>query len=150
MRAALAYPQSPDAYNDAELQTVLRTVRMPQLADQLDVESNWSHKLSGGEQQRVAIARTLLKKPRWIFADEATSALDGATETVLYQALLEMVRSQGGGMLSIAHRASVAAFHTRRWVLEPFEDEGQANSADGDITDRHTSFHVVEHGGLAE
>ncbi len=150
LRAALAYPQSPDAYNDAELQTVLRTVRMPQLADQLDVESNWSHKLSGGEQQRVAIARTLLKKPRWIFADEATSALDGATETVLYQALLEMVRSQGGGMLSIAHRASVAAFHTRRLVLEPFEDEGQANSADGDITDRHTSFHVVEHGGLAE
>mgnify|MGYP003585965422 CR=1 FL=1 len=147
LRAALAYPQSPDAYSDAELQAVLHTVRMPQLAQQLDVESNWTHKLSGGEQQRVAIARALLKKPRWIFADEATSALDGATETVLYQALLDMVRAQGGGMLSIAHRPSVAAFHTRRWVLEPISQAAEASEGtqDAESTTAHrASFQVVE------
>lgn len=148
LRAALAYPQPPDAYSDAELQAVLHTVRMPQLAQQLDVESNWTHKLSGGEQQRVAIARALLKKPHWIFADEATSALDGATETVLYQALLDMVRAQGGGMLSIAHRPSVAAFHTRRWVLEPIdptaETDEAAHAADGAAAQQHAGYHVVE------
>jgi putative ATP-binding cassette transporter len=38
----------------------------------------WGQKLSGGEQQRLAIARVLLKQPAWVFADEATSALDEA------------------------------------------------------------------------
>ncbi|MDO5653141.1 MAG: ABC transporter ATP-binding protein/permease [Brachymonas sp.] len=122
LRAALAYPQPVDAYSDEALQAVLHTVRMPQLASLLDVKSNWSHKLSGGEQQRVAIARVLLKQPHWIFADEATSALDATTEATLYQALLEMVRANGGGLLSVAHRESVVAFHTRRWVLEPVGD----------------------------
>ena len=121
LRAALAYPEAVDAYTDDALQQVLAQVRMGHLAASLDMENNWSQKLSGGEQQRVAIARTLLKQPRWIFADEATSALDEATEALLYQQLLAMVQAQGGGMLSIAHRASVAAFHARRWVLEPVD-----------------------------
>ena len=130
LRAALSYPQPPDAYSDAALHEVLRTVRMPHLAEQLDAESNWSHQLSGGEQQRVALARALLKQPRWLLADEASSALDEATEAHLYEALLQMVRAQGGGLLSIAHRPGVAAFHDRRWVLEP-RDGGDA-------------YHVVE------
>ncbi|MDO4794516.1 MAG: ABC transporter ATP-binding protein/permease [Brachymonas sp.] len=124
LRAVLAYPQPPDAYDDAALQQVLHTVRMPHLAAWLDTESNWSHKLSGGEQQRVALARALLKQPRWLLADEATSALDEATEAHLYEALLHMVRAQGGGLLSVAHRPGVAAFHNRRWVLEPQADDG--------------------------
>lgn len=123
LRAVLAYPQPPDAYDDAALQQVLHTVRMPHLADALDTESNWSHKLSGGEQQRVALARALLKQPRWLLADEATSALDEATEAHLYGALLHMVRERGGGLLSVAHRPGVAAFHNRRWVLEPQTDD---------------------------
>ena len=121
LRAALSYPQPPNAYDSPALQKVLHTVRMPHLADFLDVESNWSHKLSGGEQQRVAIARTLLRRPNWIFADEATSALDEATEAWLYEALLQMVQAQGGGLLSVAHRPGVAVFQSRRWVLEPDE-----------------------------
>ncbi|MDO4770061.1 MAG: ABC transporter ATP-binding protein/permease [Brachymonas sp.] len=123
LRAVLAYPQPPNAYDDTALQQVLHTVRMPHLAGLLDTESNWSHKLSGGEQQRVALARALLKRPRWLLADEATSALDEATEAHLYAALLEMVRAQGGGLLSVAHRPGVAAFHNRRWVLEPQADD---------------------------
>ena len=121
LRAALSDPQPPNAYDSPALQKVLHTVRMPHLADFLDVESNWSHKLSGGEQQRVAIARTLLRRPNWIFADEATSALDEATEAWLYEALLQMVQAQGGGLLAVAHRPGVAVFHSRRWVLEPDE-----------------------------
>ena len=83
--------------------------------------NNFPAQLSGGEQQRVAIARILLRRPHWIFADEATSALDEATEAWLYEALLQMVQAQGGGLLSVAHRPGVAVFHSRRWVLEPDE-----------------------------
>ena len=85
----------------------------------LDDADAWSQKLSGGEQQRLAIARVLLKAPQWVFADEATSALDAATEKSVYQRLSEQVTKTGGGLVSIAHRASVAAFHTRNWTLVP-------------------------------
>ncbi len=123
LRAALAYPAAENAYDDAELRRVLEIVRMPQLVEQLDYRENWGHKLSGGEQQRVAIARALLRQPRWIFADEATSALDAPTEERLYRELIAMVRANGGGLLSVAHRQSVAAFHDRLWVLQPNPDE---------------------------
>lgn len=124
LRAALAYPNDENSYSTQRMEQVLEQVRMPHLAPMLDARENWGHKLSGGEQQRVAIARALLKQPQWIFADEATSALDADTEEVLYHALGDMVRSNGGGLLSVAHRASVAAFHARTWQLQALPEGG--------------------------
>ncbi|MFZ3221149.1 MAG: ABC transporter ATP-binding protein/permease [Rhodoferax sp.] len=118
LRDALAYPVPASRYADAALRQALHEALLPQLASQLDLADAWSQKLSGGEQQRLAIARVLLKKPQWVFADEATSALDAAAETALYQRLLDLVAERQGGLVSIAHRPSVAAFHTRQWVLE--------------------------------
>ena len=117
LRDALAYPDAPDSYNDAQLRQALTDALLPQLADQLDHPDAWSQKLSGGEQQRLAIARVLLKKPQWVFADEATSALDEATEGSIYQRLLALVDTTRGAIISIAHRPSVANFHTRVWRL---------------------------------
>ncbi len=117
LREALAYPESAGRYPDAQMQAALSEALLPHLAGELDRVDAWSQKLSGGEKQRLAIARVLLKQPQWVFADEATSALDPAAEETVYKKLLAMVDKAGGGIVSIAHRASVAAFHDSRWEL---------------------------------
>ena len=73
-------------------------------------------KLSGGEKQRVAIARTVLKNPSILILDEATSALDSATEREIQQNLRELAR--GRTTLSIAHRLSTVVDAHEILVLE--------------------------------
>lgn len=119
LRQALAYPQSENQFSDDALRHALNEALLPHLVDQLDVVSRWTQQLSGGEQQRLALARVLLKQPRWIFADEATSALDEAAEQVLYPKLLQMVQAQGGALVSVAHRPGVLSYHQQKWVFEP-------------------------------
>ena len=73
-------------------------------------------KLSGGEKQRVGIARTLLKDPPILILDEATSALDTETEMEIQNELKAM--GQGRTVLTIAHRLSTIADADRIVVLE--------------------------------
>ena len=73
-------------------------------------------KLSGGEKQRVGIARTLLKNPPILVLDEATSALDTQTERDIQDSLHLM--GQGRSVITIAHRLSTIADSDRILVLE--------------------------------
>jgi ATP-binding cassette subfamily B protein len=73
-------------------------------------------KLSGGEKQRVAIARTLLKRPAILVFDEATSALDTRTEKTIQAELVEIAR--GRTTLVIAHRLSTIVDADQILVLE--------------------------------
>ena len=119
LRDALAYPDAADRYSDAQLRQALQDALLPGLVDALDTRAVWASTLSGGEQQRLAVARVLLKRPAWVFADEASSALDKAAEAHLYQQLVQLAQAEGGALVSVAHRDSVRAFHTTRWVLDP-------------------------------
>ena len=74
-------------------------------------------RLSGGEQQRLAIARAILAKPDWLFLDEATSAMDEAMEAGIYEMLAEKL--PGTTIVSIGHRASLAQFHKRHIEMRP-------------------------------
>ncbi|MES2941062.1 MAG: ABC transporter ATP-binding protein/permease [Pseudomonadota bacterium] len=118
LRAALAYPEAAARYSDEELRSALNDALLPQLAARLDEEEAWGQKLSGGERQRLAIARVLLKRPRWVLADEPTSALDSETEARVYRALLDRVRAADGAIVAVAHGESLDAFHSRRLRLE--------------------------------
>ncbi|MGJ7608015.1 ABC transporter ATP-binding protein/permease [Variovorax sp. LT1R20] len=128
LRDALTYPNPAADFTDDQLRQALTDALLPDLASRLDDSDSWSQKLSGGEQQRLAIARVLLKKPAWLFADEITSALDAKAEGELYKRLSDTVHAAGGAMVSIAHRAAVGDFHNQRWTLVP-QEEGAAGGA---------------------
>jgi len=130
LRDALSYPNPAGQYTDDQLRQALNDALLPDLAARLDDSDAWSQKLSGGEQQRLAIARVLLKKPAWLFADEITSALDAKAESELYKRLSDTVHAAGGAMVSIAHRAAVGDFHNQRWTLVP-QEEGTGTAGGG-------------------
>jgi vitamin B12/bleomycin/antimicrobial peptide transport system ATP-binding/permease protein len=117
LRAALSYP-SPDAsFSDEKIREALQRVGLGRLANQLDETDHWEKRLSGGEQQRLAIARALVHEPSWLFLDDATAALDEEAERQIYALLAE--RLPHAAVVSIAHRPSVARYHARRWTLVP-------------------------------
>lgn len=115
VRDAVAYPSAAAEFGDDAIRATLVEVDLPLLAERLDDVENWSLQLSGGEQQRLAIARALLNRPDWLFLDEATSALDEAGETRLYDLVAQ--RLPNATLVSIAHRPAVAAFHGKRFSL---------------------------------
>jgi vitamin B12/bleomycin/antimicrobial peptide transport system ATP-binding/permease protein len=116
LRSAIAYPNDASQFEDKSLRDALVAVGLPELADHLDESENWQMRLSGGEQQRLAVARALLAKPEWLFLDEATSALDEKSESDLYRAIVRTLPNVT--LVSIGHRATLNAFHDRRIEVE--------------------------------
>jgi ATP-binding cassette, subfamily B, bacterial len=107
IRKNLVYAR-PNA-TDAELEAAARAAaihdRITELPDGYDtVVGERGYKLSGGEKQRIAIARVLLKDPRILILDEATSALDTVSERLIQAALERLM--VGRTTIAIAHRLS--------------------------------------------
>ncbi|MEU7792199.1 ABC transporter ATP-binding protein [Micromonospora tulbaghiae] len=110
----------PDA-TDADIEAAARAARIHDLVAALPdgydtMVGSRGHRFSGGEQQRLAIARTLLRDPRILVLDEATSALDTETERAVQRALDELAR--GRTVVTIAHRLSTVRDADRIAVLD--------------------------------
>jgi putative ATP-binding cassette transporter len=111
LRAAVTYPGRAETYSDGEIREALQAALLHDHIAALDCEDNWQQRLSGGEQQRLAIARAILAKPDWLFLDEATSAMDESMEAKIYAMLAKKL--PGTTIVSIGHRASLTEFHRR-------------------------------------
>jgi ATP-binding cassette subfamily B protein len=138
IRENLRYAK-PDA-TDAELEAATRAAaiheRIMELPQGYDTTvGERGYKLSGGEKQRVAIARVLLKDPRILILDEATSALDTVSERLI-QAALERVM-EGRTTIAIAHRLSTILAADVILVYQR-----------GRIVERGTHGDLLEQGGL--
>jgi vitamin B12/bleomycin/antimicrobial peptide transport system ATP-binding/permease protein len=115
LRTALAYPGPATGVDDDRAAAVLRQVQLPHLVDRLDEETDWSRRLSPGEQQRLGFARLLLVRPKVAFLDEATSALDEGMEHALYTLLREELPDTV--IVSVGHRSPLQQFHSERLEL---------------------------------
>ncbi len=129
----------PDA-TDAELETATRAAaiaeRIADLPDGLDtIVGERGYKLSGGEKQRIAIARVLLKDPRILILDEATSSLDTVSERLIQAALGRL--TEGRTTIAIAHRLSTILRADRILVFER-----------GRIVERGTHRELLARNGL--
>jgi ATP-binding cassette subfamily B protein len=138
IRANLRYAR-PDATQE-ELEAACRAANIHELIAQLPegyetIVGERGYRLSGGEKQRVAIARVILKDPRVLILDEATSHLDSESEALIQQALQYVMR--GRTSLVIAHRLSTILAADVILVL----DEGR-------LVQQGTHQELLEQGGL--
>lgn len=79
LRLSLTFPHPPDAFDDASIRAALGAVGLDRLADSIDIEERWGHRLSGEEKQRITMARALLIKPRWLVIHGALASFDAAS-----------------------------------------------------------------------
>lgn len=106
---------------DIELKRVLEEARLGYLPDReggWDTRKEWKDVLSGGEKQRMGIARLLYHEPRYAFIDEGTSAVSSDVEGLLY----ESCKEKGITLITISTRASLKKYHT--WNLKMGAGEG--------------------------
>lgn len=129
LRQVLCYPQAQLA-DTAHLIAALEQTGLTELIPRLDDKANWSRELSGGEQQRLSLARALLLRPTLLCLDEATSQLD---DTAALQ-LLEHVRITLPQtiVLAVSHQPAVQASFKHQVRLMPLEPEKKAR------TENHT------------
>jgi vitamin B12/bleomycin/antimicrobial peptide transport system ATP-binding/permease protein len=113
LRRQLLYPTNSftAAPSDGQLVEILTRVGLYHLAQDLSVELDWAHRLSLGEQQRLAFGRVLVHKPIFLLLDEATSALDLESEQQMYTLINDIQ------YISVGHRPSLWQYHDRRLQL---------------------------------
>ena len=138
LRANLTFAK-PDA-TDAEIEAALRAAQIWSLVASLPlgletVVGERGYRLSGGEKQRVALARLLLKSPRLVVLDEATAHLDAESEAAVQRALEETMSERTS--LVIAHRLSTIRNADQILVV-----------AHGTIVERGTHAQLLSAGGL--
>lgn len=116
LRDQVIYPHSEmdmkdNGKTDHELQKVLEEVHLGYLPDReggWDCRKEWKDVLSGGEKQRMAMARLMYHEPRYAFLDEGTSAVSSDVEGLLY----ERAKEKGITLITMSTRASLKKYHT--------------------------------------
>ncbi|KAI1132656.1 ABC transporter transmembrane region 2 [Nemania abortiva] len=126
LRQQITYPDSLRAVRargvtDAQLLDILKILSLEHLVDLYpegwDAEAEWRDVLSGGLQQRVAMARLFYHKPRYAILDECTSSVTLETEKIMY----DNAKALGITLMTVSHRRSLWKYHSR--ILQ-FDGQG--------------------------
>lgn len=118
LKEAILFPDKILNIPDQTIQKLLDDCGLHELGNHLHEVEHWSEHLSPGEQQRIAIMRVILHKPKWVFLDETTSALDINNQTHLYELLQREL--PGASIISVGHQASLEPFHEQQINLEKY------------------------------
>lgn len=125
LRQQIIYPDSvrtmrSKGVTDADLSSILRILDLQELIPTYgwDAEEEWRDVLSGGLQQRVAMARLYYHKPKYAILDECTSSVTSEMEKVMY----DNAKSLGITLMTVSHRRSLWKYHTR--ILQ-FDGQGK-------------------------
>jgi vitamin B12/bleomycin/antimicrobial peptide transport system ATP-binding/permease protein len=108
---AMRYPGIQGQVPKERLAQLLTDFQLADLVPHLDTADNWSHRLSLGEQQRLAFARIMLIEPTLVFLDEATSAIDEPREARCYRLL--RAAPWRPTIVSVGHRGTLRLYHDR-------------------------------------
>ena len=139
---------------DHELQRILDEARLGYLVEReggWDTRKEWKDVLSGGEKQRMAIARLLYHEPRYAFVDEGTSAVSSDVEGLLY----ETAKEKSITLITISTRASLKKYHTFNltlglgeegadWELQKIGTEEEKMGVEKELTELRTRLAQVE------
>ncbi|MCK4873819.1 MAG: ABC transporter ATP-binding protein [Phycisphaerales bacterium] len=122
--------------------------RSDELLDALSITDRGDHRpdaLSGGEQQRIAIARALLFKPRVVFADEPTGSLDSHTGEQFWNVLHDVAREHATTVLAVTHEPSAAVHCEEAFVLADGQIVGQFSTEGLDVASLSIRYQQLGH-----
>ena len=159
LRDQVIYPHSEmdmrdSGRRDHELSRVLEEVRLGYLPDReggWDCRKEWKDVLSGGEKQRMGMARLMYHEPRYAFIDEGTSAVSSDVEGLLY----EKAKEKGITLITISTRASLKRYHTfhlsmglgddgTEWEWERIGTEREKMNVERELADLRERLGLVE------
>jgi len=95
LKSAVAYPHPPDAYDGEAFAGAFSAVGLNRLATQLDRTERWDRRLTDDEKQRLAFARVILQKPRWLVMNDALDELDPTSRDRIEALLMNELKDVG-------------------------------------------------------
>ncbi|KAF1988628.1 hypothetical protein K402DRAFT_391852 [Aulographum hederae CBS 113979] len=159
LRDQVIYPHTEIDMKDAgrrdlELSQVLEEAKLGYLPDReggWDTRKDWKDVLSGGEKQRMGIARALYHEPRYVVIDEGTSAVSSDVEGLLY----ERCKAKGITLITISTRASLKRYHTftltlglgeygNEWDFQQIGSSAEKGSVEKELKELREKLEMVE------